>query len=113
MRSSAVLGEVVAAGVGVDLSGGKEMRGDDQDRMADCDGGPARFAPSPEPGVLGGEVGVFGSAGGVGRLDERDLQPFRALTGPPGVVLAGGLVSWAHARPGCQVSGGGETVKGP
>jgi hypothetical protein len=44
----------------------EQVVGDDQDGVADRDGGLLGSSPSAEPGVLGGEVGVFGSRGGVG-----------------------------------------------
>jgi hypothetical protein len=62
---------VVGAGVVVGLMAGEHVVGDDEDGVADGDDGSLVAASSFESGVVGGEVGVLGAGGGLGRLDGR------------------------------------------
>ncbi len=60
--------EVVGAEVGVGLAGGQQVPGDDQDAVADGDGGFAWPSASADAVVVGAEVGVLGSPGGLAGL---------------------------------------------
>src|SRR5262249_43879503 len=101
--------EVVGAEVGVDLAGGEQVVGDDQDAVADGDGGPLGAPPRRQPPVLGAQVGLRGAAGALGRLGQRGPQPGVGPAGAPALALAGALVgAGAQPGPGGQVGGGGE-----
>src|SRR5579875_2103552 len=92
IRLGVAFAEVVAAEVGVQLAGGEHVPADADDRVLD---GAERLlvtATRPEPGVLGGEVGVFGADRGHRGLFERPAQPLRSLAGLPGAASACGLV---------------------
>ena len=64
--------EVVAAEVVVGFTAGEQMPADDQDRVPDCDRGPAGSALATDAVVLGGQVGVLRSASGLAGFDECD-----------------------------------------
>jgi hypothetical protein len=67
-------------------------------------GGADGFVQVPaatDVGVVGGEVGVFCSGGGMGGFDQRGAQGDGAVSGPVGSVFpTGGVVAWADTCPG-------------
>ena len=92
--------EVVATEIGVGLSGREQVPADHQDAVADGDRGPAGSALTADPVVVGAQVRVLGSAGGLAGFDERDPEPFVTVAGASGSVFAGGLVvAGAHPSP--------------
>ena len=64
--------EVVATEVGVGLAGRQQVPGDDQDRVAHGDCGPARTASAADAVGVSAEIGVLRSAGGMAGFDECD-----------------------------------------
>jgi len=64
--------EVVAAEFVVELAGGEQVPGDDEYRVSDRDGGASGPSPTADPVIVGGQVGVLGSSGGLAGFDERD-----------------------------------------
>src|SRR5664279_1900436 len=100
---------VVTAQVLVGHAAGQHVEGGDQDRVPDRLAGAGFTAPTDEAGVLRGEVGVLGTAGGHRSDGEVALQPAVAVPGPPGAGLAGRLVlARAHTGPGRQPRGAAE-----
>src|SRR5664279_129697 len=100
---------VVTAQVLVGHAAGQHVEGGDQDRVPDRLAGAGFTAPTDEAGVLPGEVGVLGTAGGHRSDGEVALQPAVAVPGPPGAGLAGRLVlARAHTGPGRQPRGAAE-----
>src|SRR5215211_2084391 len=86
------------------------MPDDDEDAVRHGEGGLVRAASTGDLAVLGVEVGAAGAGGGAGALDERPTQPAVARWGGDLAPLAGGLVvAGAHASPGGQMSGAGES----
>src|SRR6266516_2326194 len=82
-------GEVVAAEVAVGLFAVEQVVGDDESGVADGDGGAFLASSAGQAPVLRGEVGELCSGGGMGGLDQGGAEPFVALAGVPGAVLAG------------------------
>jgi transposase len=92
-------GEVVAAGVAVGLAGAEHVPDGGQDGVLDG----ADRAAVPDPGAQAPverlEVSVLRSGRGERGLLERFVEPFRAVAGASGALLAGRLVV-AGALPG-------------
>ena len=83
--------EVVTSEVVVGLPVGKEVPSNDQDRVPDryrSALGPAAVA---DLGVLGRQVGVFGTRRGVSGFDEGLAEPFRSVSCSSGPVFPGGF----------------------
>ena len=60
----------------------------------------------PQPGVLGGEVGVVAADGGQRGFLERPVEPLRSVAALAAATLAGGLVvAGALSGPGGQLLG--------
>ena len=105
----AAAGEVVAAEVVVVGVVGEEVPGDDQDGVADGDGGLLLADPSGEPPELGGEVGVARAGGRPGALVEDLAEPPVALVGLSRTAFAAGdVVAWAQPGPRGKMAGGRE-----
>jgi hypothetical protein len=82
-----VAAEVVVVAVGVE-----QMPADDEDGVADGDGGFAVSHPASKPPVLSGKVGVATLAGGGGALGKDLAEPTAAAGRAPGSLLASGDV---------------------
>ncbi len=101
--------EVVAAEVSVQLAGCEHVPAGAEDRVLDR---AERFlvpAAWPEPGVLGGEIGVFAADCGQRGFLQRPVKPLRSLAGLARPAFAGGLVvARALPRPRRELLGGRE-----
>src|SRR6202022_4408907 len=79
---------------------------DDQDGVAESDGGLLLAAAGGEPTVLRSQVGASASTERMGGFDQSCPQPDVAFASPATLALAGALlVARAHPRPGRQVGG--------
>src|SRR3954470_18129178 len=104
-------GEVVPAEVVVVAVVGQQVPGDDQDGVADGDGGLLLADPAGQSPELGGQVGVAGAGGGPGALGEDVLQPDIAVGGLARAAFAAGdVVARADPGPGGQVRRGREAA---
>ena len=84
--------EVVAAEVVIGFAVGEQMPGNDEDGVPDRDCCSLGSPSSSDLGVLGGEVGVLGSPGGLSCFDQRLAQPLGAVRGATRFAFAGRLV---------------------
>ena len=96
--------EVIAAQVLIGAAVTQQMIDDDQDTMADRDGGALGSASSGDAAVLRRQVGVLAVGGGVSGLDEELTRVGIAF---PGLATESHtrtfMVAWTDADPGGQV----------
>src|SRR3954463_5987394 len=102
-------GEVVPAEVVVVALVGQQMPADDQDGVADGDGGLLLADPPGQSPELSGQVGVTGVRRGPGALGEDVEQPDVAVGGLARAAFAAGdVVARADPGPGSKAGGGRE-----
>ncbi len=102
-----VLVEVGATELTVDVGIAEQVIDDHQERVSDCDRGFVLPPSSRESMVLGREIGIAGSPGGMRGLDQDGAEPEITLACPPSRSLAGAFViARTHAGPGGEVCGG-------
>src|SRR5712691_685001 len=93
-------GEVVAAGLPVELAGCEHVPAAGDDRVLDRAERAPVAAARTEPLILRGEVDVVGAGRGHRRLGQGAVQPLGAVAGGAGAAFAGGaVVAGALAAP--------------